>query len=199
MKNIILILFGIMAMISENTMAQAVSQNHKSLVVYYSRRGSNYRDGAIVDLKVGNTEVVARKITAITGADTFRIETVTPYPEDYMETTQVAKRELADNARPAITGKVENMSEYDTIYLGYPNWWGTMPMAVFTFLESYDLAGKTIVPFCTHEGSAMGCSESDIRKVCPKSVVLKGLAIRGSKVDNSDKAIMEWIENAQKR
>lgn len=199
MKNIILILFGIMALISENTMAQAASQKHKSLVVYYSRRGSNYRDGAIVDLKVGNTEVVARKITAMTGADTFRIETVTPYPEDYMETTQVAKRELADNVRPAIIGKVENMSEYDTIYLGYPNWWGTMPMAVFTFLESYDLAGKTILPFCTHEGSAMGRSESDIRKVCPKSVVLKGLAIRGSKVDNSDKAVMEWVENAQKR
>lgn len=199
MKNIILILFGIMALISENTMAQAASQKHKSLVVYYSRRGSNYRDGAIVDLKVGNTEVVARKITAITGADTFRIETVTPYPEDYMETTQVAKCELADNVRPAIIGKVENMSEYDTIYLGYPNWWGTMPMAVFTFLESYDLAGKTILPFCTHEGSAMGRSESDIRKVCPKSVVLKGLVIRGSKVDNSDKAVMEWVENAQKR
>jgi len=75
------------------------------------------------------------------------------------------------NARPELTNTVENMESYDVIYLGYPNWWGTMPMAVFTFLESYDFSGKTIIPFCTHEGSGIGNSERDIKKLCPKAKV----------------------------
>ncbi len=194
MKRILLIIIGIMTFMGENMMAQTKTESNV-LIAYYSRRGNNYRNGEIVNLKVGNTEVVAGKIQKLTRGDTFYIETVKPYPADYHETTQVAKRELNENARPAIRGKVANMQNYDVIYLGYPNWWGTMPMAVMTFLESYDFSGKVIIPFCTHEGSGLGKSVQDIKKACPRAVVKQGVAIRGGNVDNADKQIKEWLEN----
>lgn len=192
--------FFLLAIITMNILSadiQAQTANtgkKKSLVVYYSRRGNNYLNGEIVDLKTGNTEVVANKIQALTGSDIFRIETVKSYPVDYTETTEVAKKEQNDNARPAIRGKVENMNQYDVIYLGYPNWWGTMPMVLFTFLESYDFKGKTIIPFCTHEGSALGTSIRDIKKLCPDANIKQGLAIRGGNVNSSDKAIEDWLK-----
>lgn len=196
MKQILLIIIGIMIFMGENGIAQTKAES-KVLIAYYSRRGNNYRNGEIVNLKVGNTEVVAGKIRELTGGDTFYIETVKSYPTDYHETTQVAKRELNENARPAIKGKVTNMQEYDVIYLGYPNWWGTMPMAVMTFLESYDFSGKVIIPFCTHEGSGLGSSVQDIKKACPKAIVKQGLAIRGGNVNNSDKQITEWVKQTK--
>jgi len=166
----------------------------KCLVAYYSRKGQNYVNGSIVELKVGNTEVVAGMIRKITGGDLFHIKAVKAYPEGYTETTDVAKDELRANARPELTGNVENMDSYDIIFLGYPNWWGTMPMPVFTFLEKHNFSGKTIVPFCTHEGSGLGRSEQDIKKLCPRSVVLKGIAIRGGSVGSSDTQVSEWID-----
>jgi len=166
----------------------------KCLVAYYSRKGQNYVSGKIVDLKVGNTEVVANMIQKMTGGDLFPIESVTAYPKDYTETTDVAKNELRAKARPKLTGRVENMKAYDVIFLGYPNWWGTMPMPVYTFLESYDLSGKTIVPFCTHEGSGMGRSEKDIAKACPKSTVLEGLAIHGTSASSAESKVSSWID-----
>lgn len=169
----------------------------KSLIVYYSRAGNNFVNGDIVNLAVGNTEVAARIIQELTGSDIYRIDTVKTYPEDYHETTKVAKAELNGNARPEISGQVDNMADYEVIYLGYPNWWGTMPMAVFTFLEAYDLAGKTIVPFCTHEGSGMGRSERDIGMLCPKARVLKGLAIRGGSVYRAEDEIADWLRNGE--
>jgi flavodoxin len=165
----------------------------KKLIAYYSRAGNNYVNGDIVDLPVGNTEVAANMIQKLTGSDVFRIDTVEPYPEGYHETTELAKEELRGNARPEISGHVDNMVDYDVIYLGYPNWWGTMPMAVFTFLEAYDFSGKTIIPFCTHEGSGMGRSESDIRKLCPAARVLKGLPTRGGIVQGAEQDIAKWL------
>ena len=165
----------------------------KSLIAYFSRAGNNYVGGEIVNLPVGNTEVAANMIRKLTGSDIFRIDTLKAYPEDYHETTDVAKQELRQNARPELSEHVENMADYSLIYLGYPNWWGTMPMAVVTFLEAYDFAGKTIVPFCTHEGSEMGHSESDIRKVCPDASVLKGLPIRGGNVQRAENDIADWL------
>jgi len=165
----------------------------KSLIVYYSRKGENYLNGNIVNLTVGNTEVVAKKIQSLTGSDLFEIDTVKPYPNDYTETTNVAKDEKRGNARPKLTATVENIDSCDIIYLGYPNWWGTFPMAVFTFLESYDFSGKTIIPFCTHEGSGIGSSERDIKKLCPDAKVLSGLAIRGGSVNSADNIIKSWL------
>ena len=165
----------------------------KSLIAYFSRKGNNYVGGSIVNLPIGNTEVIANKIRELTGSDMFRIETVKTYPEDYTETTNVAREEQRQNGRPELTDRVDNMDSYDVIYLGYPNWYGTMPMAVFTFLESYDFYGKTIVPYCTHEGSGMGSSERDIKKLCPSAKVLPGLAIRGGSVARADKDLSNWL------
>ncbi len=166
----------------------------KCLIAYYSRKGQNYVSGRIVDLAIGNTEVVANMIEEITGGDMFQIESVNPYPRDYTEATEVAKDELRANARPELTDHVEDMDSYDVIFLGYPNWWGTFPMPVFTFLEEYDFSGKTIVPFCTHEGSGMGRSESDIKKRCLDANVEKGLAIIGGSVNGAEKEVLKWIE-----
>lgn len=154
--------------------------------------------GSIVNLPIGNTEVVAKKIRGLTNGDLFRIKTKKTYPDNYEETTNVAQEEKRQNARPELTDLVDSISSYDVIYIGYPNWWGTMPMAVFTFLESYDFSGKTIAPFCTHEGSGMGRSEQDIRKLCPKAIVLPGLAIRGGEANNSEKEITMWLSNKQR-
>ncbi len=168
--------------------------NSKSLIAYFSRKGNNYVGSSIVNLPIGNTEVIAKKIQKLTGSDIFQIKTVESYPEDYMETTNVAQAEKKENARPELTDRIDNIDSYDIIYIGYPNWWGTMPMAVFTFLESYDFSGKTIVPFCTHEGSGIGSSERDIKKLCPNSKVLSSLAVRGGSVERADKDIADWLK-----
>jgi flavodoxin len=170
-------------------------KDEKCLIAYYSHAGNNYVSGKIVNLPVGNTKVVADMIREITGGDVFHIDTVKPYPKDYAATTNVAKKELNENARPELSGHVENMDSYKVIFLGYPNWWGTMPMPVFTFLDEYDLSGKTIVPFCTHEGSGLGRSESDIAKLCPEATLLKGLAIHGSRVNSAKKDVQDWLSN----
>jgi flavodoxin len=168
--------------------------NLKSLIAYFSRAGNNYVNDNIVSLPVGNTEVAAKIIQKLTGGDIFRIDTVNAYPEGYQETTKVAKKELHENARPELSGHVDNMADYSVIYLGYPNWWGTMPMAVCTFLEAYDFAGKTIVPFCTHEGSGMGHSERDIRKLSADARILQGLPIKGGSVQKAEKDIADWLK-----
>jgi flavodoxin len=168
----------------------------KILAAYFSRAGDNYVSGKIVNLPVGNTEVVAKMIQEMTGCDLFKIEAVNPYPKEYNETTNVARKEQNDNARPELAAHVENMDAYDVIILGYPNWWGTFPMAVFTFLEEYDFSKKTILPFCTHEGSGMGRSESEIKKLCPNANLLSGLPIKGSSVQGAEKAVSQWLEKS---
>jgi flavodoxin len=167
--------------------------NAKSLVAYFSRDGNNYVSGSIINLPMGNTEVITKMIQEKIGSDIFRIETVNSYPADYSETTKVAQKELKENARPKLTARVNNMESYDVIFLGYPNWWGTMPMAVYTFLEEYDFIGKTIIPFCTHEGSGLGHSEKDIAKLCPKAKVLNGKAFLGSGVKSAQKEVTAWL------
>jgi flavodoxin len=167
--------------------------NSKSLIAYFSRKGNNYVGGSIVNLPIGNTEVIAKKIQKLTGSDTFEIKTIKSYPEDYTETTNVAKEELSNNFRPELTEIVDDMDSYDVIYIGYPNWYGTMPMAVFTFLESYDFSGKTIIPYCTHEGSGLGQSVRDIKKLCPNSRVLDGLAIKGGSVNRNQNDVSAWL------
>ncbi len=165
----------------------------KILIAYYSRRGENYVNGNIVNLPIGNTEVVAQKIEKLTDGDMFRIDTVKNYPMDYNECTRIARTELQKNVRPRLLDKVDDMKQYSIVFLGYPNWWGTMPMAVHTFLESYDFTGKTIIPFCTHEGSGMGQSVSDIKRLCPFATVYEGVPIRGSLVKDSDKEIGKLV------
>lgn len=165
----------------------------RCLIAYFSRPGKNYLNGSIVNLPVGNTEVVATMIQEMTSSDLFHIESVNAYPADYKETTEMAQKELQTKARPKLTRHLETLTSYDMIFLGYPNWWGTMPMPVFSFLEEYDLSGKTLAPFCTHEGSGLGHSVADIRKACPKSTVLEGLAIRGGDVQHAQDEVAGWL------
>lgn len=165
------------------------------LVAYYSKTGKNYVAGNIVELEKGNTEVVAEKIQALTGGDLFHIETVKKYPNDYYETTEVAKNDLDNNERPELVSYPDSIDKYDLIILGYPNWWGTFPVGVMTFLEKYDFSGKKILPFCTHEGSGLGQSEKDLReKFCTNSEIAKGLPIYGHSVQRSDYDIENWLK-----
>lgn len=144
----------------------------------------------------GNTQHVAQYIHSLTGGDIVEIKATHAYPDEYRATTRQARRELDENFRPALTSYVENLVNYDLIILGYPNWWGTMPMAVFSFLESGDFSGKKILPFCTHEGSQMGKSRQDIERLVPTADVSEGLPLRGSGVrsDSAHSAVQNWLK-----
>lgn len=168
-------------------------ENERSIIVYYSRTGENYVDGKIVELEVGNTEVLAKKIQKYTSSDIIELDPKNPYPNSYQECTEVCKKEYREQARPDLRNEGITLEQYDTIYIGFPNWWGTMPMLIWTFLEKYDVSNKCIIPFCTHEGSGLGDSEGDIKKICPNSNVKKGLAVRGSMIKDSDKRIEAWL------
>ena len=127
-------------------------------------------------------------------AESFEIQTIKPYPTDYSTVVDQAKRELKVDYRPELKGKLKNIKQYDVIFIGYPIWWSTYPQAVKEFLSQYDCSGKTIIPFCTHEGSELGRSVADLKKLCPKSTILEGLAIRGSAAHHSDDRIELWLK-----
>lgn len=183
MKNVFLTVFLAYA---------ALSASAQTLVVYYSRSGQNYTSDGIVNLKKGNTQVVAEQIQKLTKADIFRLETVKEYAVDYYECTQEAKEELNAKARPALKADID-ISKYDTIYLGWPCWWGTYPMCVATFLEAHDWSGKTVIPFTTHEGSGFGRGLSDLKTAIPSATIKKGLSIQGSKVGTAGRQIEKFV------
>ena len=161
------------------------------LVVYFSRAGENYSVGVV---SKGNTAIVAELIAEQTGADLFEIIPVTPYPSDYEEMKDVATREQNNNARPEIARTVENWNDYDIVFLGYPIWYGDMPMIVYNFLESYDFSGKTVIPFNTHEGSGQSGTQSRIETAIPTATVLNGLAIRGATAQNDTASAKSTVE-----
>lgn len=149
--------------------SETSSNGSSTLVAYFSLAGEQYQVGVVEE---GNTSIIAHMIAEQTGADLFEIEPVTPYPETYDGLLEISQQESADNARPEIAGTVENMDSYDTVFIGYPIWWGDMPAIVYHFLESYDLSGKTIVPFCTHGGSGLSGTESTIAEITGGTGVL---------------------------
>lgn len=175
----------------------AKDSNSKALVVYFSRTGQQYSVGNITE---GNTAIIGKMIAKETNADIFEIKVVKDeYPtNDYTALTQVAKVENQQNARPAIIGKVEDFSKYDVIFIGYPNWWADMPMPVYTFLDSYDFTGKTICPFCTHEGSGLSGTEANFRSHTKAKAVSDGLAIYGHTAQNSraeaESKVKAWLK-----
>ena len=142
---------------------------------------------------MGNTEIVCNLMKELIDADSFKIEMKNPYSPVYMTCIEEAKKDLRSNARPELVDLPESIDGYDTVVLAYPNYWGTMPMAVFTFLEAFDFSGKTILPLCTNEGSGMGGSERDIKRVCPGAEVKKGLPITGSQAANSKSSVQKWL------
>ena len=165
----------------------------KTLIAFYSRADENYFGGAMRYVKVGNTEIVCGIMQKLIPADSFKIEMKNPYSPVYMTCIDEAKRDLRAKARPELVSMPDSIEDYDTIVLAYPNYWGTMPMAVFTFLEQFDFTGKTILPLCTNEGSGMGGSERDIKRACPGATVKNGLSITGSAAAQSEGSLRRWL------
>ena len=166
----------------------------KTLIAFFSRADENYFGGAMRYVKVGNTEIVAGIMKELTGADTFKIEMKDPYSPVYMTCIDEAKKDKQNNARPELVNYLESIDDYDTIVLGCPNYWGTIPMVVATFLERYDFTGKTVLLLCTNEGSGMGSSESDVRKYAKGAEVKSGLSITGSRASDSKDAVEKWFK-----
>ena len=187
---------------SEKDMNTSIS-GKKILVAFFSHTGENYGVGNISE---GNTHIIAKmilsEITAsrfaeATGGSLFEIVPEKEYPHDsYDEVVDIAKQEKARKARPAIKGDVK-VEDYDVIFIGYPNWWGDMPMPVYTFLEKHDWNGKIVVPFCTHEGSGLSNTEKYIAETCKGATVAKGLAVRGATAQNNReqarKTVSSWF------
>lgn len=167
---------------------------NRTLIVYFSRKGENYWDGSLKDLSKGNTERVAEMIAELTGGQLFEVERAEPYSPSYQGCVKEAAAEAKAGARPQLKGDLENLKDYDTIFLGYPNWCGTMPMVLFTFLEGHDLTGKRIFPFCTNEGSGLGRSQEDLKKLCPGANVGAGLSVKGCQAAESRPAVEEWVK-----
>lgn len=159
---------------------QPDGEGSRALVVYFSWSG--------------NTENVANSIAAQTGADMFRIVPAEPYVDDYNTLLEIASEEKQNGARPEIADSIENLGQYDVIYAGFPNWWGDMPMILYSFFDSYDLSGKTIAPFCTSGGSGLSDTVNSIKALELEAEVLEGLHIRDSTSSDPDSAVGEWLE-----
>ena len=168
------------------------SDSSTILIAYFSHTGENYNVGVIDE---GNTAKVAKEIAAQTGGDLFEIVTVEPYPESYDDCLAVATEELRSKARPELAATMDSIEQYDTVYLGYPIWWGDLPMAVYAFLERYDFSGKTVLPFNTHEGSGTARTDRTIRSLLPDADVRDGLAIRGSTAQNDAEAVTNAVRD----
>lgn len=164
------------------------------LVIYFSRSGENYFGGELKNIEKGNTEVIAEYIREFTSADLFKVEPAVEYPADYMECIDVAKKEQQKDARPELKESLDDISAYDTVYIGFPNWWGTLPMPMFTQLEKLDFSGKTVKPFVTHEGSGFGSSQRDLKKLCQGADIKNGLSIPGASVYDVKDTVKAWID-----
>ena len=159
--------------------SESLAAKPKILIAYYSR--------------TGNTREIAYQIHSLIGGDMFEIQPVVPYPEDYEAVKKKAMEEQEAGYKPALKSKVKDFGSYDTILVGSPVWWGTLPPPVSSFLTAYDFSGKAIIPFCTHLGSGQGRTISAITELCPKAKILKGIAIRGDAVKGAEKDVSEWL------
>ncbi len=167
------------------------------LIAYFSHRGENYFGGKLIEISKGNTEKVAEYIYEKTGGTLFEIKRVEDYPNDYQDCTVEASKEFKSGYRPQLQNYID-ISSYKVVFLGFPCWWGTMPMPVWTFLESTSFEGKTIVPFCTNEGSHLGDSVRDIVKLAPKAKIVNPIPLTGSAVDHVKEIVDEWVINTLK-
>ena len=167
-----------------------------NLIIYYSRKGQNYVNGAIRELPKGNTELVAEYIRKAVGGDLFEIETVKEYPADYMACTEEAKEEQRLRARPELKAYLDDISAYDNVFVCGPCWWGTFPMAVLTQLERLDFTGKRVFAVMTHEGSGLGGSERTLRQSCKGASIGKGLAVHGAEAAQSEAAVAAWARKS---
>lgn len=179
---------------SNETMVQNENnKNGKVLVAFFSHTGENYGVGNITK---GNTHIVAEMIAKFTGGELFEIVPVNDYPTAYEPCTEVAQKEKADNARPEIKAD-KDIAAYDTIYIGYPIWWGDAPMPVYTWIDKHQWQGKTVIPFCTHEGSGLGYSPENIGAACKGATLGNGLEMRGTTAQKqqteAEKRVKKWL------
>lgn len=159
--------------------AEGAGDAHNVLIAYFSWSG--------------NTERLAQQIQAEIGGDLFRIEPATPYTDDYDALLDVAQREQAEGARPALAAQVEDWARYDTVFVGYPNWWSDAPMAVYSFLEAYDFSGKALIPFNTGASGGFGRSLSGIEACAAGATILEGLALTEGELADAQSAVAEWL------
>lgn len=176
----LLFLLAPLTFVSSKVMAADTAAAKKPLVVFFTHSG--------------NTGTIAEMIHKKVGGEIIEIKTVTPYPEEYQKCVDQAKAEQRANARPAIETKI-NPDDYDVIFLGFPNWWSSMPMPVWSFIEQNNLNGKTIAPFMTHGGGGLGHAIGDLKKLCPKSKILEALSIRGTQASSASAAVDKWLKD----
>lgn len=166
----------------------------KVLVAYFSHTGENY---AVGNIAKGNTHIVAELIADLTDGSLFEIAPEKKYPSNYNACIDIAKKEMKAGARPAISGDI-NVKDYEVVFIGYPNWWGDLPMAVYTFIERHNWHGKTVAPFCTHEGSGLASTPSRVAEACEGATMAKGLAVRGATAQTDPeatrRAVEQWLE-----
>lgn len=190
------------------TITKKAKTSGKSLVVYFSapvKERSGQVDGISSASRTargktykGNTEYVAELISKETKADLFEIVPQKAYADTYDRMVRRAEQEQEEDERPAIKNKIKNISQYDTIYVGYPIWWSDMPQIMYTFFDTYDLKGKNIIPFCTHAGSGLSGTVGRIKKLEPQATVYKGLEIYRTDVTSSDNRVRSWIQKKEK-
>lgn len=161
------------------------------LIVFFSHAGENYSVG---NVKVGNTKLVADEIQRVTGGDEFEIVAEKSYDMGYDELTKLAQEEVQKGEKPAFKGEVKNIGQYDTVFIGGPIWWGTFPRVMFTFFDKYDLNGKTIIPFSTHEGSGLGSIVEDLKKAYPKASFGKAFSIYGHETRKDLSKVDQWLK-----
>lgn len=166
----------------------------KNLIIYYSRKGENYVNGRIENLTKGNTEICAEYIQKAVGGDLFEIQTVNDYSRNYHTCTEEAAEEVKSNARPELAHYLDDIASYDNIFVCGPCWWGTFPMAVFSQLERLDFTGKKVMALMTHEGSGLGNSERDLRKICSGATFGNGMAVHGADSKKAEKAVAAWAK-----
>jgi flavodoxin len=184
MKRILITLISVFMINTIGAQAQKTeSKSPKILVAYYSWGG--------------NTRAVAQQIQSLTEADIFEIKPITPYPEDYNECVKQARKEIDDSYKPELSGTVENIAQYDIIFVGSPNWWSTIAPPVATFLTNSDLSGKTVIPFCTHGGGRQANLFKDIAKLCPHSTTKKGFVVDGSTARRAKPDVKKWLQEVE--
>ena len=166
---------------NQNDSSTPTETGSKSLVVYFSWSG--------------NTENVAKSIQSQTDSDIFEIVPATPYSDDYDTVVDLAQEEQRNNARPAISGSIENIEQYDVVYVGFPNWWGDMPMILYTFFDTYDLSDKTVALFCTSGGSGLSNTVNEVKELEPNATVTEGLHIGSGSSSNPDNAVSKWLND----
>ena len=196
-KNLALVVAGLLITIScsGNTGTKekkVMEKNAKVLIVFFSHAGENY---AVGNIKVGNTKLVADEIQKVTGGDEFEIVAERNYDMPYGSLTKLAKEEQERNEKPAFKGEVKDIDQYSTVFIGGPVWWGTYPQVMFSFFDKYDLNGKTIIPFTTHEGSGLGSVVEDLKKLYPNATFKEAFSIYGHETRNDLSKVDKWIKS----